>query len=166
MKALYENVRDIQKNGGTTEQQKEVILEVIELDNETVDNNKFVGYLFNRIKSCFGEHIVYLYEININDEETCLKYGYTVNEKRNFDGRYDKVSIVEEIKLVRLQAFGAVELEKELEERIPDHFRYTTTAKFPGKGELIDIKYKDDMVKLLNELEPMFKDVIGLKAPN
>ena len=67
---------------------------------------------------------------------------------------------------MRLQAFGAVELEKELEERIPDHFRYTTTAKFPGKGELIDIKYKDDMVKLLNELEPMFKDVIGLKAPN
>ena len=166
MKALYDNVRDIQKNGGTTEQQKEVILEVIELDNEKVDNNKFVGYLFNRIKSCFGEHIVYLYEININDKETCLKYGYTVNEKRNFDGRYDKVSIVEEVKLVRLQAFGAVELEKELEERIPDHFRYTTTAKFPGKGELIDIKYKDDMVKLLNELAPMFKDVIGLKAPN
>ena len=166
MKALYDNVRDIQKNGGTTEQQKEVILEVIELDNETVDNNKFVGYIFNRIKSCFGEHIVYLYEININDEETCLKYGYTVNEKRNFDGRYDKVSIVEEVKLVRLQAFGAVELEKELEERIPDHFRYTTTAKFPGKGELIDIKYKDDMIKLLDELAPKFKDVIGLKAPN
>lgn len=166
MKALYDNVRDIQKNGGTTEQQKEVILEVIELDNETVDNNKFVGYLFNRVKSCFGEHIVYLYEININDEETCLKYGYTVNEKRNFDGRYVKVSIVEEVKLVRLQAFGAVELEKELEERIPDHFRYTTTAKFPGKGELIDIKYKDDMIKLLDELAPKFKDVIGLKAPN
>jgi hypothetical protein len=166
MKDLYDNVRDIQKNGGTTEQQKEVILEVIELDNETVDNNKFVGYLFNRIKSCFGEHIVYLYEININDKETCLKYGYTVNEKRNFDGRYDKVSIVEEVKLVRLQAFGAVELEKELEERIPDHFRYTTTAKFPGKGELIDIKYKDDMIKLLDELAPKFKDVIGLKAPN
>jgi hypothetical protein len=166
MKALYDNVRDIQKNGGTTEQQKEVILEVIELDNETVDNNKFVGYLFNRIKSCFGEHIVYLYEININDKETCLKYGYTVNEKRNFDGRYDKVSIVEEVKLVRLQAFGAVELEKELEERIPDHFKYTTTAKFPGKGELIDIKYKDDMIKLLDELAPKFKDVIGLKAPN
>ena len=95
-----------------------------------------------------------------------MKYGYSVNEKRNFDGRYVEVSIEEEVKLVRVQALGAVEFEKELEERIPAHFRYTSTANFPGKGELIDIKYKDDMIKLFDELAPMFKDVIGLKAPN
>ena len=166
MKELYEGFRHLQKNGGTTEQKKRVILELLDLDNEMFNNDKCVDYTFNRLKSCFGEHILYLYVININDKETCLKYGYTVNEKRNFDGRFDKVSIVEEVKLVRLQAFGAVELEKELEERIPDHFRYTTTAKFPGKGELIDIKYKDEMIKLFDELAPQFKDVIGLKSPN
>jgi len=166
MKELYEGFRHLQKNGGTAEQKKRVILELLDLDNEMFNNGKCVDYIFNRLKSCFGEHILYLYVINIDKKETCLKYGYSVNEKRDFDSRYVEVSIEEEVKLVRLQALGAVEFEKELEARIPAHFRYTSTANFPGKGELIDIKYKDDMIKLFDELAPMFKDVIGLKSPN
>ena len=53
MKELYEGFRHLQKNGGTTEQKKRVILELLDLDNEMFNNDKCVDYTFNRLKSCF-----------------------------------------------------------------------------------------------------------------
>lgn len=151
---------------GFGKEKKVLLKKLLSINNKHFDGDKFSEYLFNVAESCFGEHIIYLYLVCINDKEYCLKYGYSKNDVRNFDGRFDKVAIIEEICCVFLPAKGAVELEKDLEYLIPEHFRYTTEAKFPGKGELIHVDYKDEMKEMINELAPKYLDVVGLKSPN
>jgi len=146
----------------SNQQSKKKVL--IELIDEYPD---IISYLWNRADTCFGEHRVYLIEINYKGD-SYLKIGYTKNsiEDRFGEKRYEDRNQFHLIRVIReskLQALGAVKFEKEIKERVDS---IKTEMKMPGKGEIFDMGKRDELLKIWDENLPKFKTIVGLKSPN
>ena len=138
--------------------------------NEIIQTHpKIIDYLYNRIDTCFGEHTVYLVHMKVGGEDM-IKMGYTKNDVRGrfaenrYSGR-DTIEIVEIIRENKLQAKGAVDFEKTLKESATD-YRIQTNLTLPGKNEFMDIRFRDVLITLYDDLFERYKDVEGLKSPN
>jgi hypothetical protein len=130
---------------------------------------KIVDYIYNRIDTCFGPHIVYLVHMRVGGVDM-LKIGYTKNsvQGRFAESRYagrDAIEIVEIIRENTLQAKASVDFETALKTNcLP--YAITTELTLPGKGEFMDIQYRDAIIQVYDTLYPTFLEVVGLKAPN
>ena len=130
---------------------------------------KIVDYIYNRVDTCYGPHIVYLVHMNVNGVDM-LKIGYTKNsvEGRFSESRYagrDSLEIVKIIRENKLQAKASVDFEKSLKESC-SIYATTTELTLPGKGEFMDIQHLDQIVNIYDTLYPNFLQVVGLKSPN
>ena len=138
--------------------------------NEIIQTHpKIIDYLYNRIDTCFGEHTVYLVHMKVGGEDM-IKMGYTKNDVRGrfaenrYSGR-DTIEIVEIIRENKLQAKGAVDFEKTLKESATD-YRIQTNLTLPCKNEFMDIRFRDVLITLYDDLFERYKDVEGLKSHN
>ena len=138
--------------------------------NEIIQTHpKIIDYLYNRIDTCFGEHTVYLVHMKVGGEDM-IKMGYTKNDVRGrfaenrYSGR-DTIEIVEIIRENKLQAKGAVDFEKTLKESATD-YRIQTNLTLPRKNEFMDIRFRDVLITLYDDLFERYKDVEGLKSHN
>jgi len=130
---------------------------------------KIIDYIYNRVDTCFGPHIVYLIEVKIG-ETPMLKIGYTKNsvEGRFAEKRYSGRETIEIVQIIRqqtLQAYGAVQFEKTLKQQCVS-YQVSTELTLPGKNEFMNIDYKEQIIQLYDNLFPQFENVIGLKSPN
>lgn len=130
---------------------------------------KIMDYIYNRVHSCFGEHIVYLVHMRVNGVDM-LKIGYTKNsvEGRFSESRYagrNTIEIVQIIRQNKLQAKASVEFETALKDGCKS-YGIKTELTLPGKGEFMDIQHLDDIVNQYDTLYPNFLQVVGLKSPN
>ena len=158
---LYERYKN-SKN-----QNLEVKIEVI---NDIIRRYpKIIDYIYNRVDTCYGPHIVYLVHMRVAGTDM-LKIGYTKNsvEGRFAESRYagrDAIEIVEIIRENTLQAKASVDFEKALKTFcLP--YAITTELTLPGKGEFLDIQYRDIILEHYDTLYPTFENIVGLKAPN
>lgn len=130
---------------------------------------KIIDYIYNRVDSCFGQHIVYLVHMRVNGVDM-LKIGYTKNsvEDRFAESRYagrEAIEIVEILRENTLQAKASVDFERALKTGcVP--YAITTELTLPGKGEFMDIQYRDAILEQYDTLYPTFENIVGLKAPN
>jgi hypothetical protein len=148
------------------------------MDNETKINMlvrlmreypKSIDYVYNRMDSCFGGHIVYLAHMKV-DDLNMLKLGYTKNDvvSRYKEKRYEKgeaIEIVEVIRKNKLQAKGAVDFEKKLKEFTKD-YKINSNLTLPGKNEFLGIEYREKIIELYDTFYEDYKNVEGLKSPN
>ena len=79
---------------------------------------KIIDYIYNRVDTCFGPHIVYLVHMRVGGIDM-LKIGYTKNsvQARFSESRYagrDAIEIVEIIRENTLQAKASVDFENAL----------------------------------------------------
>jgi len=130
---------------------------------------KIVDYIYNRVDTCYGPHIVYLVHMRVGGVDM-LKIGYTKNsvQGRFSESRYagrDAIEIVEIIRENRLQAKASVDFEKALKEACST-YATTTELTLPGKGEFMDIQHMESIVNIYDNLYPNFLQVVGLKSPN
>ena len=130
---------------------------------------KVIDYIFNRMDTCFGPHIVYLVHMKVGGTDM-IKMGYTKNtvQGRFAETRYSGRNTIEIIEVLRektLQAKAAVDFETRLKE-ICFPYRIVTDLTLPGKGEFMDIEYKEQIVLEYDNLYPNFQEIVGLKAPN
>jgi hypothetical protein len=130
---------------------------------------KLIDYLYNRVDTCFGEHIVYLIKIKSGDNEM-LKVGYSKNSviERFQDKRFiaaDSLEITEIIRSNTLQAKGAVDFENKIMELCKEYIIESHLI-LPGKTEFMDVKYLDEIVKIYDSEYDNYKDIVGLKSPN
>ena len=130
---------------------------------------KIIDYVYNRVDTCFGPHIVYLVHMRVGGVDM-LKIGYTKNsvEGRFAESRYagrDEIEIVEIIRENTLQAKASVDFEKGLKTSCVQ-YAITTDLTLPGKGEFMDIQHRDAIIEIYDRLYPTFVEVVGLKAPN
>lgn len=158
---LYEEYEN-SKTGGIYDKIK-VITKII------TEYPKIIDYIYNRIDTCFGPHIVYVVHMKV-DGVDMIKIGYTKNsvlnrfkEKRWTDQH--KIEIIQVIREYVLQAKGAVEFEKELNCQCVN-YRIDSNLQLPGKNEFMDFNYKDEVLNQYDNLFPQYTDVIGLKSPN
>ena len=150
---------------------KSQVLDVkIEVLNEIIRKHpKIIDYIYNRVDTCYGPHIVYLVHMRVGGVDM-LKIGYTKNsvEDRFAESRYagrDAIEIVEIIRQNTLQAKASVDFEKALKTScVP--YAITTELTLPGKGEFMDIQHRDIILEKYDTLYPTFENVVGLKAPN
>jgi len=150
---------------------KSQVLDVkIEVLNEIIKKHpKIIDYIYNRVDTCYGPHIVYLVHMRVGGVDM-LKTGYTKNsvEGRFAESRYvgrDEIEIVEIIRENTLQAKASVDFEKALKTRcVP--YSITTNLTLPGKGEFMDIRHRDSILEEYDTLYPTFQNIVGLKAPN
>lgn len=132
-------------------------------------NPKIIDYIFNRVDTCFGPHIVYLVHMRVRGVDM-IKMGYTKNsvQDRFAETRYSGRNTIEIVEILRenvLQAKAAVDFERLLKETcIP--YKIVTELTLPGKGEFMDIEYKDIILNQYDNLYPNFVEIVGLKAPN
>ena len=144
--------------------------EKVEVINEIISTYpKIIDYLYNRLDTCFGEHTVYLVHMRVNGEDM-IKVGYTKNDvvRRFGEKRYagqNTLDIIEVVRDNKLQAKGAVDFEKKLKDMMVG-YRTESNLTLPGKNEFMDIRYKDDIVKMYDTFYEQYKDVEGLKSPN
>ena len=82
---LYENYQS--SKSGDTQTKINVLVDIIN------EYPKIIDYIFNRVDTCFGPHIVYLIEVKIG-QTPMLKMGYT---KNSVEGRFAEKDIREEI---------------------------------------------------------------------
>jgi hypothetical protein len=158
---LYEEYEN-SKTGGLYDKIK-VITKII------IEYPKIIDYIYNRIDTCFGKHIVYVVLMKV-DGVDMIKIGYTKNsvldrfkEKRWTD--HHKIEIIQVIREYVLQAKGAVEFEKELNYQCVN-YRIDSNIELPGKNEFMDFNYKDEVLNQYDNLFPQYTNVIGLKSPN
>jgi len=130
---------------------------------------KIIDYLYNRIDTCFGKHIVYVVHMRV-DNIDMIKIGYTKNsvtgrfsEKRWTD--HHKIDIVEILRENTLQAKGAVDFEKELKSQC-SQYTINSNLKLPGKNEFMDFNNKNNILSKYDNLFPIYESIIGLKSPN
>ena len=64
-----------------------------------------------------------------------------------------------------LQAKASVDFEKALKV-VCAPYGVTTELTLPGKGEFMDIQYRDIILEHYDTLYPTFENVVGLKSPN
>lgn len=130
---------------------------------------KSIDYVYNRLDTCFGEHSVYLIHMKVNNVDM-LKVGYTKNKvisrfsEKRWGGR-ETIEIVEVLKHNKLQARGALDFETKLKEETKS-YRVKTNLTLPGKNEFMDIKHRDEIVRLYDLYYEEYKNVEGLKPPN
>ena len=159
--SLYESYRN--SKSGDTSTKINVLVQIIE------QHPKIIDYIYNRVDTCFGPHIVYLIHVQIG-EIPMLKIGYTKNSvegrfaEKRYSGR-DEIKIVDIIRQETLQAYGAVQFEKSLK-NICKPYQVKTELTLPGKGEFLNIDYKETIIQIYDNLFPDFKNIIGLKSPN
>jgi len=159
--SLYESYKN--SKSGDTSTKINVLVQIIE------QYPKIIDYIYNRLDTCFGPHIVYLIQVKIG-ETPMLKIGYTKNSvegrfaEKRYSGR-DEIQIVEIIRQETLQAYGAVQFEKTLK-NICQPYKVITELTLPGKGEFMDIDYKQTIIQLYDNLFPQFESMVGLKSPN
>ncbi len=158
---LYEQYEN-SKSGGNNDKIK-TINDIIK------EYPKIIDYIYNRIDTCFGKHIVYVVHMRV-DNTDMIKIGYTKNsvigrfsEKRWSD--HHKIEIVEVLRENTLQAKGAVDFEKELKLKCSSYI-INSNLKLPGKNEFMDYNHKDEVVNKYDSLFPQYKNTIGLKSPN
>jgi hypothetical protein len=158
---LYEEYEN-SKTGGLWDKIK-VITKII------IEYPKIIDYIYNRIDTCFGKHIVYVVHMKV-DGVDMIKIGYTKNsvldrfkEKRWTDKH--KVDIIQVIRENTLQAKGAKDFEKCLKS-VCINYRIESNLKLPGKNEFMNFKHLDEVLNLYDSVFPEYKDVIGLKSPN
>lgn len=130
---------------------------------------KIVDYIFNRVDTCYGPHIVYLVHMRVGGIDM-IKMGYTKNsvKGRFAETRYSGRNTIEIVEILRentLQAKAAVDFEKNLKE-ICSPYRITTDLTLPGKGEFMGIEHKETIMNQYDNLYPTFQQIVGLKAPN
>jgi len=130
---------------------------------------KIIDYIYNRVDTCFGPHIVYLVHMRVGGIDM-LKIGYTKNsvQARFSESRYagrDAIAIVEIIRENTLQAKASVDFENALKTNcVP--YAIPTELTLPGKGEFMDIQYRDAIIGVYDTLYPTFENIVGLKSPN
>ena len=130
---------------------------------------KIIDYVYNRVDTCFGPHIVYLVHMRVGGVDM-IKIGYTKNsvQARFSESRYagrDEIEIVEIIRENTLQAKASVDFEKALKEACLS-YATTTELTLPGKGEFMDIQHMETIMNIYDTLYPNFLQVVGLKSPN
>ncbi len=130
---------------------------------------KIIDYIYNRVDTCYGQHIVYLVHMRVGGVDM-LKIGYTKNsvQGRFAESRYagrDAIEIVEIIRENTLQAKASVDFEKALKV-VCTPYGVTTELTLPGKGEFMDIQYRDIILEHYDTIYPTFENVVGLKSPN
>lgn len=158
---LYENYQN--SKTGDTQTKINVLVDIIN------EHPKIIDYIFNRVDTCFGPHIVYLIEVKIG-QTPMLKIGYTKNSvegrfaEKRYSGR-DTIEIVEIIRQQTLQAYGAVQFERALKLSCTQ-YQVSTDLTLPGKNEFMNIGFKDTIVQIYDSLFPQFQNVVGLKSPN
>ena len=159
---LYEQYENSKKWGDIYDKIK-VITKII------IEYPKIIDYIYNRIDTCFGPHIVYVVHMKVDDVDM-IKIGYTKNsvidrfkEKRWTD--HHKIEIIQVIREYTLQAKGAVNFEKELNCQCVN-YRTDSNLKLPGKNEFMNFNNLDEVLYQYDNLFPQYKDVIGLKSPN
>jgi hypothetical protein len=158
---LYERYKNSKNEG--LEEKIQVLNEIIR------QYPKIVDYIYNRVDTCFGPHIVYLVHMRVGGVDM-LKIGYTKNsvQGRFSESRYagrDEIEIVEIIRENSLQAKASVEFEKMLKTNCVQ-YAITTELTLPGKGEFMDIRHRDAILEQYDILYPTFQNIVGLKAPN
>ena len=99
-----------------------------------------------------------------------IKIGYTKNDiiKRFGEKRYKGQNELEIIEIIRentLQAKGAVTFENKLKELTKD-YNIDSNLTLPGKGEFMDITFKDKIVELYDSFYDFYIEIEGLKSPN
>jgi hypothetical protein len=130
---------------------------------------KLIDYLYNRIDTCFGKHIVYVVHLNV-DGNDMIKIGYTKNSvlERFSEKRWKGVDVVSVVNVLRentLQAKGAQSFEKDLKSKC-SNYTLKTNLTLPGKNEMMDIKYTNQILTLYDNLFNQYQNIIGLKPPN
>lgn len=130
---------------------------------------KIIDYIYNRLDTCYGPHIVYLVHMRVGGIDM-IKMGYTKNtvEGRFAETRYTGRNTIEIVEILRqntLQAKAAVDFEKNLKE-ICTPFRIVTDLTLPGKGEFMDIEHTQTIITEYDRLYPTFQQIVGLKSPN
>lgn len=130
---------------------------------------KLIDYIYNRMDTCFGPHIVYLVHMRVGGVDM-IKMGYTKNtvEGRFAETRYSGRNTIEIVEVLRekiLQAKAAVDFEIRLKQNC-NPYRITTDLTLPGKGEFMGIEHKETIMSEYDNLYPMFQEIVGLKAPN
>jgi len=126
---------------------------------------KLVPYVINKIDSCFGKHRVYIIHTNFG-----IKLGYTKNsiEERFAEKRYqgsNNFEIKEILREEEFQAYGASEFESLLKNKFKE-FSIKTEMVMPGKGELYDINFKQEILSIYDLYKNEYKQLIGIKPPN
>lgn len=158
---LYERYNN--SKGGNIETKIDVINDIIRTYPKIID------YIYNRVDTCFGPHIVYLVHMKVAGVDM-LKIGYTKNsvQGRFSESRYAGRNVIEIVQIIRenkLQAKASVEFEIALKEACKS-YRVKTELTLPGKGEFMDIQHMDNIIKEYDRLYPTFSKIIGLKSPN
>lgn len=130
---------------------------------------KVIDYIYNRVDTCFGPHIVYLVHMRVSGIDM-IKMGYTKNsvEGRFAETRYSGRNTIEIVEIIRqntLQAKAAVDFEKSLK-KLCSPFKVVTELTLPGKNEFMGIEYRDSITNLYDDLYPNFREISGLKSPN
>jgi hypothetical protein len=161
MKELYERFKTIREQ--TTETKIKILVDIMKTFPKIIDT------IINRVESCFGEHTVYYVHFSVKGMEF-LKVGYTKNtvqERICKEMRYEgeKPVIIETFRDLKYQAKGAYDFEQDLKKRVSP-YKKPNDLIMPGKGELYDVKYKDEILKEYDSTCYEYSHVIGLKRTN
>jgi hypothetical protein len=152
---LYKTLKDTNDWGGLAE-----LIPII-----MKEYPQMVKYIINRIDSCYGEHTVYVVDTNKG-----IKIGYTKNtiQQRFSEKRYsnsDEFIVNKILREDKFQAKGALEFENKLKELLSE-YGIKTDMVMPGKGELYDRKFVDEILNEYDSNKDKYKSIIGLKPPN
>lgn len=163
MNKLYEEYNRVNNSDVDIEDKINVLNNIIR------KNPKLIDYLFNKVDSCFGTHKVYVAHMRYKGLNM-IKIGYTKNDvKTRFaEKRYsgiDNLGLVEIIREEELQAKGAVDFECELKEMFKN-CKIKTDITFPGKGEMYEYSYKENIIEGYDNHIKKHKNTVGLKSPN
>jgi len=160
MKELYERFKTIREQ--TTETKIKILVDIMKTYPKIIDT------IINRVESCFGEHTVYYVHFSIKGMEF-LKVGYTKNtvEERLNEMRYEgeKPVIIDKFREYKYQAKGAYDFETTLKKTVKPYIK-KNNLRMPGKGELYDVSYKDEILKQYDSICYDYSHVIGLKRTN
>ena len=161
MKELYERFLNIRNE--STETKIKILVDIM----KTFPN--IINTIINRVESCFGEHTVYYVHFSVKGMEF-LKVGYTKNtvkqricDEMRYEG--EKPVIIETFRDLKYQAKGAFDFETTLKENVVPYKKENDLV-MPGKGELYDIKYKDEILKVYDSICYDYSHIIGLKRTN
>jgi hypothetical protein len=160
MKELYERFLNIRNE--STETKIKILVDIM----KTFPN--VINTIINRVESCFGKHRVYVVHFSIKGEEF-IKVGYTKNTvpQRLGEIRWEKekATIVEIIREKEYQAKGAYDFELVLKHLVKD-YKKEHNLTLPGKGELLNVKYKNEITEIYDSICNDYVDVVGLKRTN
>jgi hypothetical protein len=130
---------------------------------------KIIDYIYNRIDTCFGKHIVYVAHMRVNGVDM-IKIGYTKNsvKTRFSDQRWSgrkKLEIIEILREYTLPGRGAVDFETELKSQCQSYI-INSNLELPGKNEFMCFNYLGDILTKYDSLYPTYQNIIGVKPPN